>query len=128
MSHDAPDDLYYTEDHEWARPEDGTATIGLADYAQDELGDLVFFELPRVGDQLTQGDEFAVVESIKAVSDVYAPVSGEVIEVNEELHDAPELTNDDPFGDGWLVKVEMDDADELENLYDPESYREELLD
>ncbi|MFP4218604.1 MAG: glycine cleavage system protein GcvH [Salinarchaeum sp.] len=127
MSYETHDDLYYTEDHEWARPEDGTATIGLADYAQDELGDLVFFELPAVGDELTQGDAFAVVESIKAVSDVYAPVSGEVIEVNEALHDNPELTNEDPYGDGWLVKVEMADPDELDNLYDIDAYEAELL-
>ncbi|QZA89277.1 glycine cleavage system protein GcvH [Salinarchaeum sp. IM2453] len=128
MSYEVKDDLYYTEDHEWARIENGTATIGLADFAQDEFGDLVFFELPQVGDEVAQGDAFGVAESIKAVADIYSPVSGEVVDVNEEILDAPELVNDDPYGDGWIIKVEMSDEAEVENLYDVEAYQEELLD
>ncbi len=127
MNYDIDPDAYYTDDHEWARLDDGTATIGIADYAQDELGDLVFFELPAVGDHLTQGDQFAVVESIKAVSDVYAPLSGEVTALNDQLHDAPELPNEDPYGEGWLVKIAVDDPDELATLFDAETYETELL-
>lgn len=127
MSYDVPDDCYYTEDHEWARIDGSTATVGIADYAQDELGDLVFFEFPAVGDEVTQGEAFLVVESIKAVSDVYAPVSGTVVAVNEELIDAPELANEAPYGDGWLVKIELDDPDEVDALYEPAAYRSEVL-
>lgn len=127
MSYEIPDDLYYTEDHEWARIENGTATIGLADFAQSELGDLVFFELPTVGEEVSQGDAFAVAESIKAVSDVYAPLSGTITDVNEDLIDAPEAVNEDPYGGGWLIKIEIADRDEVDALYDPTAYEEELI-
>ncbi|MUV60163.1 glycine cleavage system protein GcvH, partial [Halobacterium sp. CBA1126] len=109
MSFDVPTDLYYLESHEWIDPD--TGRVGISEFAQDELGDVVFVELPAVGDDLRQGEEFGVVESIKAVSDIYAPVSGEVTAVNDALEDQPELVNEDPFGDGWLVEVDFDDAD-----------------
>ncbi|QSG06200.1 glycine cleavage system protein GcvH [Halapricum desulfuricans] len=121
MSYDIPE-LLYLDSHEWIDPTDGTARIGISDVAQDELGDVVFVELPSTGDELSAGDDFAVVESIKAVSDVYAPVSGEVTAVNETLLDRPELLNDDPYGDGWLVEVELADPEELESLLSAEEY------
>ena len=127
MSYDVPDDLYYTDDHEWVRIDDTTATIGIADYAQDELGDLVFFEFPAVGTEVSQGEAFLIVESIKAVSDVYAPVSGTVTDVNEALMDAPERVNEDPYGAGWLAKIEFTDPDDLNRLYDATAYRGDVL-
>jgi len=120
MTFDVPEDCYYLDSHEWYRPMDGK--IGISDFAQDELGDVVFVELPAVGDHIEQDDEFGVVESIKAVSDLYAPVSGEVVAVNDDLESQPELVNEDPFGDGWLLEVEIDDDGELENLLDDEDY------
>lgn len=127
MSYEVNEDAYYTEDHEWVTVDDGIATEGLADFAQDELGDLVFFELPAEGDEFEQGEALGVVESIKAVADFYAGVSGEVIEVNEDLLDEPEIINEDPYGT-WIVKIDMDDEGELDNLFDADSYQEELLD
>ncbi|QSG08815.1 glycine cleavage system protein GcvH [Halapricum desulfuricans] len=121
MSYDIPE-LLYLDSHEWIDTTDGTARIGISDVAQDELGDVVFVELPSTGDELSAGDDFAVVESIKAVSDVYAPVSGEVTAVNETLLDRPELLNDDPYGDGWLVEIELADPEELEALLSAEEY------
>ncbi|WP_121822606.1 glycine cleavage system protein GcvH [Halostella salina] len=126
MSFDAPDDRGYLESHEWAHEDDGTVRIGITDFAQDELGDVVFVEVPDVGDDVTKGDEFGVVESIKAVSDLYSPVSGEVTAVNEELFDAPELVNDDPFGDGWMLAVDPSDPDELDELMSAAEYREQV--
>ena len=123
MSH--PDDLAYSREHEWVRVEDGRATIGITSFAADELGDIVFVELPEVGATLTQFGTFGVVESVKAVSDLYAPISGEVIEVNEALRDAPELMNSDPFGEGWIAKVEMGDSSELDALLDAAGYAAE---
>ena len=120
-----PDDLRYSKEHEWVRAEDGNATIGVTSFAADELGDIVFIELPEVGAQLTQFGTFGVVESVKAVSDLYAPVSGTVVEVNEALRDAPELLNSDPFGEGWIARVELGDAAELEGLMDADSYAAE---
>ena len=117
-----PDDLRYSKEHEWVRADDGTATIGITSFAADELGDIVFIELPEVGAQLSQFGTFGVVESVKAVSDLYAPVSGTVTEVNEALRDAPELLNSDPFGDGWIAKVELGDTSELDALMDAEAY------
>lgn len=128
MSYDVLDDRYYTDDHEWARIDDTTATIGITDYAQDELGDLVFFEFPELGDEVSQGDAFLIVESIKAVSDVYAPLSGTVVAVNDDLIDAPELANEDPYGEGWLAEIEIADPDEVRALHDAASYRDEVLD
>jgi glycine cleavage system H protein len=117
-----PDDLRYSKEHEWVRADGGTATIGITSFAADELGDIVFIELPEVGGQLTQFGTFGVVESVKAVSDLYAPVSGSVVEVNEALREAPELLNSDPFGEGWIAKVELGDPSELDALMDAEAY------
>jgi glycine cleavage system H protein len=118
-----PDDLRYSKDHEWVRVEGSRATIGITNFAADELGDIVFVELPEVGAQLTQFASFGVVESVKAVSDLYAPVSGEVAEVNHALREKPELMNADPFGEGWIVRVELKAADEVEQLMDAAAYQ-----
>jgi len=114
-----PEDLRYTKSHEWVRLEDGTATIGITDHAQYELGDVVFVELPGEGATFDAGESFGTVESVKAVSDVYAPVGGEVVEVNSSLEDAPEKINDDPYGEGWIVKLRTSDE---ANLLSPEEY------
>lgn len=121
---DFPDDLKYTEDHEWVLVEDELVTVGITDFAQDSLGDIVFVELPEVGTMLVAGKPFGVVESVKAVSDVYAPISGEVIEVNEELPDSPETLNTSPYEDGWMIKIKPSDASQLEELLDAEAYAE----
>ena len=114
-----PQDLHYTRSHEWVRTEGDTATVGISDHAQDELGDVVFVELPDEGATFDAGESFGTVESVKAVSDVYAPVGGEVVEVNSSLEDAPEKINDDPYGEGWLVKLRISgEAD----LLSPEEY------
>ena len=113
---------YYTETHEWVTVEDGLATIGITDYAQAQLGDVVFLELPRVGKQLETGDSFGVVESVKAASDLYSPVAGAVAEVNESLNVNPEQVNRDPYGSGWLIKVRLN-GDVGEGLLDEEGYR-----
>ena len=120
-----PDDLRYSKEHEWVRAEDGRATIGITSFAADELGDIVFVELPEVGATLSQFGTFGVVESVKAVSDLFAPVSGEVAEVNEKLRDTPELLNTDPFGEGWIARVTLADAAELDNLMDAAAYAAE---
>lgn len=118
-----PSELKYANSHEWVQDNgDGTVTVGITDHAQAALGDLVFVEVPEVGDTFDAGDAFAVVESVKAASDVYAPVSGEVIANNETLADAPEAVNDDAYGEGWIAKIKMDDASELENLLDADAY------
>lgn len=118
-----PSELKYATSHEWVRNEgDGTATIGITEHAQGLLGDMVFVELPDVGDNISTGDDVAVAESVKAASDIYSPVSGEVIEVNEELEDAPELVNSDAFGEGWMYKIKLADASELDALLDAEGY------
>ncbi|MEN9310821.1 MAG: glycine cleavage system protein GcvH [Pseudomonadota bacterium] len=123
-----PGDLKFLKSHEWVRAEDnGKATIGISDHAQGLLGDLVYVELPNVGDQIQAGNACAVVESVKAASDVYAPVSGKVIEVNSALADKPETINEDAYGDGWLFVIELDDADQLGELLAPDDYAE-LLD
>jgi len=126
MSFDIPDDRRYLESHEWALPEDGTVRVGISDFAQDELGDIVFVEYPEVGDHFDREESFGVVESIKAVSDLYVPVSGTVEATNDDLLDAPELVNDDPYGDGWMLVVEPDDPDELAELLSAEAYREQV--
>jgi glycine cleavage system H protein len=118
-----PDDLRYSKDHEWVRVKGSRATIGITNFAADELGDIVFVELPEVGAQLAQFASFGVVESVKAVSDLYAPVSGEVAEVNEALREKPELMNADPFGEGWIVRVELKAPDEVEQLMDAAAYQ-----
>jgi len=119
-----PDDLKYTKEHEWARVKGNKATIGITDYAQKELGDIVYVELPDVGDEVVQDEQFGVIESVKTVSDLFCPLSGEVTGINEELEDRPELVNEDPYVDGWLIRVEMSDPDELDNLLSAEAYEE----
>ncbi|KDE41115.1 MAG: glycine cleavage system protein GcvH [Nitrincola lacisaponensis] len=120
-----PNELRYVASHEWIRDEgDGTVTIGITDHAQDLLGDVVFVELPEVGDQVSAGDDMGVVESVKAASDVYAPLTGEVIAVNEDLEESPELVNSDPYGDGWFIRLRLSDADELTDLLDADGYAE----
>ena len=126
MSFDIPDDLHYLNTHEWVRVTDGTARIGISDFAQDELGDVVFVDLPEEGEQLAAGDDFGVVESIKAVSDIYTPVSGTVSAVNDAVEGEPELLNDDPYGDGWLVEVELADESELDALLSPDEYEDRI--
>jgi glycine cleavage system H protein len=120
-----PDDLRYSKEHEWVRAEGSRATIGITSFAADELGDIVFVELPEVGGRITQFSSFGVVESVKAVSDLYAPVSGEVTEVNDALRDGPELLNSDPFGEGWIVRVELADPSEVDSLLDAQGYAAE---
>ncbi|RXK51554.1 glycine cleavage system protein GcvH [Halorientalis pallida] len=126
MSFEIPDDCRFLDSHEWARREDSTVRIGVSDFAQDELGDVVFVELPAEGDAVTAGEDFGVIESIKAVSDLYAPVSGTVVAVNDDLVDAPELVNEDPYGDGWMVDVEIDDESELDGLLSPDEYDDQI--
>ncbi|KRT53750.1 glycine cleavage system protein GcvH [endosymbiont of Ridgeia piscesae] len=122
-----PSDLRYSKSHEWVRNEgDGSVTIGITEHAQELLGDMVFVELPEVGDSLDIEDEVAVVESVKAASDVYSPVAGEVIAVNEALNDTPEAINDDPYGDGWIYKVKLADAAQLDALMDAEAYQAQV--
>jgi glycine cleavage system H protein len=122
-----PGDLQYTKSHEWVRREEGTATIGITDHAQDELGDVVFVELPEKGTSFSAGDSFGTVESVKAVSDLYAPVGGEVVEVNETLNDSPELINEEPYGGGWMIRLRISEdgdllsAEEYEKLVEEES-------
>ncbi|MFO7552552.1 MAG: glycine cleavage system protein GcvH [Haliea sp.] len=124
-----PSELKYASSHEWARlEEDGTVTIGITDHAQEALGDVVFVELPEVGDRLAAGDEAGVVESVKAASDIYAPVSGEVIAINDALEDEPETVNGDPYNDGWFYRIQPDDTAELENLLSAEDYTEHCAD
>ncbi|MDH5638025.1 MAG: glycine cleavage system protein GcvH [Nitrospinota bacterium] len=119
-----PKDLKYSKEHEWVRVEDGdTAIIGITDFAQDELGDIVFVEAPKVGRDLKAGESFGVAESVKTVSDLYSPVAGQVIEVNPELEGSPELVNESPFDKGWIIKLKMEDPKELENLLSAQDYR-----
>ena len=126
---EVPSELKYTKSHEWVRQEgDGTITIGITDHAQELLGDLVFVELPEVGSDLNAGDASCVVESVKAASDVYMPISGEVTEVNEALADTPEIINDSAFDDGWLFKVKPSAEVELDDLMDADAYEAEIAD
>jgi len=120
-----PEELEYTRSHEWVRTEDDTATIGITDYAQEELGDIVYVELPEQGDTFEAGDSFGSIESVKAVSDLYTPVGGEVVEVNEALNDSPEKINEDPYGDGWLVKLRVSEEGDLLSASDYEQLLEE---
>ncbi|MGD0948989.1 MAG: glycine cleavage system protein GcvH [Candidatus Binatia bacterium] len=119
-----PEDFKYSKEHEWVLVEDKVATVGITDYAQDQLGDIVFVEMPAIGDKVSKEDAFGVVESVKAVSDIYAPVSGKVLEVNDDLPDNPEMVNEDPYGDGWMIKIEMNDPEELQDLMTAAEYEE----
>lgn len=131
-----PEDLLYTKEHEWVKVEDGVATTGLTDHAQDQLGDIVFVELPEVGDEVTQLEEMGVVESVKTASDMFVPLSGEVVEVNkflmqevdgednEDFH--PEYVNQDPYGNGWICKIKISDESELKGLLSPEDYKQNI--
>ena len=119
-----PEDLKYSKEHEWVLVEGNVATVGITDFAQDQLGDIVFVELPAVGDKVSKEDAFGVVESVKAVSDIYAPVSGKVVEVNDDLPENPEMLNEDSYGDGWIIKIEMNDPDELQDLMTAAEYEE----
>jgi glycine cleavage system H protein len=121
-----PDDLKYHAEHDWARVDGDTATLGITWYAQDQLGEVVFFDPPEVGTQISKDSPYAEVESVKAVSDVIAPVSGEIVEVNEALKDSPEQINDDSYGEGWLVKVKLSDPSELDALMDSSKYQDSL--
>lgn len=124
-----PSHLKYTESHEWVdADESGNARIGISDHAQQALGDLVYVELPIVGDELGQGDPCAVVESVKAASDIYTPVSGKIVAINEALDSDPEVINSDPYGDGWLFELELADLEELEGLKDAQAYEQTLED
>lgn len=122
-----PDNLKYAETHEWVRADDGElVTIGISDYAQAELTELVFIELPEIGREFSQGDEIAVVESVKSASDIYSPISGEVVEVNEELNDNPALVNESAFDKGWLFKMKLSNASEIEGMLDAAAYSEKV--
>lgn len=118
-----PKELRYSREHEWIAVEEGVATIGITDYAQEQLGDVVYVELPEVGAQVTKDEPFGVVESVKAVSDVFAPISGTVVEVNGPLADSPETVNEDPYGDAWMIRVEMSDPGELDELMTAAEYQ-----
>jgi len=123
-----PNGLFYTETHEWAKEENGSVVeVGITDYAQDKLGGVVFVELPEEGDVLSKGESIAVIESVKAVVDTYAPVTGKVVEVNRELEDRPEALNEAPYEEGWILKMEMENRQELEELMEQEQYREHVI-
>jgi glycine cleavage system H protein len=117
-----PDDLRYTDDHEWARVKGENVTIGVTDYAQEQLGDIVFVEMPSSGDSFKKGDEFGTVESVKAVAELYMPIDGEVVQVNQALENAPELLNQSPYADGWIIEIKPDDMSQLEALLDRDAY------
>ena len=118
-----PADLKYTEEHEWVKLEDNIATVGITDWAQGELGDIVFVELPGEGDKVTQTEPFGTIEAVKAVSELFSPVTGKVVEVNSALDDDPIVINHDPYGDGWMMKVELSDATQVEQLLDAAGYK-----
>jgi len=126
MSFEVPDDCRYLDSHEWARWQDNTVRVGISEFAQDELGDVVFVELPGEGDSIARGESFGVVESIKAVSDLYAPVSGSVVATNDDLRSAPELVNEDPYGDGWMLELDPEEDSALDGLLSPGEYREQI--
>ncbi|MEM1443264.1 MAG: glycine cleavage system protein GcvH [Verrucomicrobiota bacterium] len=122
-----PDHLRYSDSHEWIDPADpNSASVGISDHAQAELTDVVYLELPEVGRTVAKGEAMAVIESVKAANDIYAPASGEVVEVNEALAEAPEPVNEDPYGEGWMIKLKLSDSSEVESLHDAGSYREQI--
>jgi len=120
---DFPKDLLFTEDHEYARIVDGVATIGVSEYAQEQLGDITYLELPQVGDKISKGDSLGVIEAVKAASDIYSPVSGEIIEINSDLESNPELVNQDCYGKGWIVKLRLSDSSEASSLMNADAYK-----
>jgi glycine cleavage system H protein len=119
-----PDDLHYSKDHEWVRVEGNVAVVGITDYAQDSLGDVVYVELPKAGDEFAANEPFGSVESVKAVSEVFSPVSGEIVGTNDALADAPEKVNTDPYGDGWMIRVQMSNAGEVDSLLTAAEYED----
>ena len=121
---DTPDDLYYTDDHEWLRVENGTATVGITDFAQSELGDIVFVEIEPEGTELGRDEIFGTIEAVKTVSELYMPVSGTITAFNDELELAPETVNDDPYGEGWMIEIEIADSDEIDGLMEADAYAE----
>ncbi len=124
---EAPPGLRYSKEHEWVAAEETVATVGITDHAQEQLGEIVYIELPSVGDKVSKDDPFGVVESVKAVSDIYAPVSGTILEVNEDLAESPEVVNEDPYGDGWLIKVRISDPADLDDLMENEEYEQMIV-
>lgn len=129
MTYEIPNNLLYTADHEWLRRDDDSpdeVTIGITEFAQEQLGDVVYLELPAEGTALTSGEPFGEIESAKTVAELFAPVTGELIGINGELEERPELVNDEPYGDGWIVRVRLSDASELEQLLDADAYREQI--
>ncbi|MBS3748738.1 MAG: glycine cleavage system protein GcvH [Candidatus Thermoplasmatota archaeon] len=126
MADEVREDLKYTETHEWVEVKGKTAIVGITDHAQSELTDIVFAELPEAGKEITKGDELCVVESVKSVSEIYAPISGTIKKVNENLEDTPEIINDDPYDDGWLVEIELSNKDEVDALLDADAYKKLL--
>ena len=118
-----PEELLYTDDHEWTNISGSIAAIGITDYAQHELGDIVYVELPNVGDAVAKGDSIGTIEAVKTVADMYSPLSGEVVEINEALKDASELLNKDPFGEGWIARIKISDPSEIESLLKPDDYK-----
>jgi glycine cleavage system H protein len=121
-----PEDVRYAEDHEWTRQDGDKVRVGISDYAQDQLGDVVFVELPQAGDKFSKGDAFGSVESVKAVSELFMPIGGEISAINNKLEDEPELVNSQPYGDGWMIEVKVDNASELDQLMDKNAYLEML--
>jgi glycine cleavage system H protein len=119
-----PDDLHYSKDHEWVRVEGNIAVVGITDYAQDSLGDVVYVELPKVGDEFAANESFGSVESVKAVSEVFSPVSGEIVGINETLADAPEKVNQDPYGEGWMIRVQLSNTGEVDSLLTAAEYED----
>tara|TARA_B100000073_G_scaffold94661_1_gene75131 strand:+ start:2143 stop:2520 length:378 start_codon:yes stop_codon:yes gene_type:complete len=119
-----PEELLYTKEHEWAKIEDNTAIVGITDFAQSQLGDIIFIEFPNIGDQFTKNEIFGEIEAVKTVSELYIPLSGKIIEINDKLEDSPEIVNSDPYVDGWIIRVELFNMDEKNNLMTASSYRE----
>lgn len=119
-----PEELKYTKDHEWARVENDIVTVGITDYAQGELGDIVYIDLPEAGDRVEANAAFGTIEAVKAVSDLFAPISGEVVEVNSNLQEKPEVVNDDPYGEGWMIKIKISDMAEIDKLLNYTQYKE----
>ena len=119
-----PEELFYTKEHEWAKIEDNTAIVGITDFAQSQLGDIIFIEFPNIGDEFKKDDVFGEIEAVKTVSELYIPLSGKITEINLELEDSPEKVNSDPYGDGWIIKVKLSRMHEKSNLMKPSAYKE----